>query len=141
MDHKVRVNGHVKQVKPYTPTIAIRHMCRDCYPGYKGHGVPDCGIKPAPDRYDYSETGVCEIMRWLIDGGSKMRAIHKHCLDCEGRWEDWVRDCLDPECPLYPYRLGTNPARKGLGPIKKGAKSRAESSSPQLELGFPSAAG
>jgi hypothetical protein len=140
MEHRARVNGETKLCTSYTATLAIRLKCRECYSGYKGRDVPDCGIEPAPDSYPFSEQGICELKRWWLDRGSKYRAIRKYCLDCEGRCVDGVKNCIDPECPLYPYRFGTNPARAGHGRTKKLADSATEPRSPQLELGFPSAA-
>ncbi len=40
------------------------------------------------------------------------KAIHYHCVECMGWSSHEVKDCSDPHCPLYPFRLGTNPSRK-----------------------------
>ena len=42
-----------------------------------------------------------------------MRAIRSKCLDCSGGSSNEVRECVIPECPLFAYRLGRNPNRKG----------------------------
>lgn len=42
-----------------------------------------------------------------------IRAIRKKCLDCSGDSAAEVRACELTACPLYPYRLGKNPNRKG----------------------------
>ena len=44
-----------------------------------------------------------------------MKAIRLLCVDCSGYVVADVRDCVIPDCPLYDYRLGRNPKRKGLG--------------------------
>jgi len=45
-----------------------------------------------------------------------VKAIRLHCLECMG-WEvTEVRKCTRPTCPLFPFRLGKNPGRKGVGP-------------------------
>lgn len=44
-----------------------------------------------------------------------VQAIREKCLDCSGGSVTDVRDCWSKECPLYEYRLGHNPARKGIG--------------------------
>ncbi len=55
-----------------------------------------------------------------------LRAIRKECLDCSGFQPKEVRLCPATDCPLYPYRFGTNPTRKGIGGSKEGlAKARA----------------
>ena len=43
------------------------------------------------------------------------KAIRAKCLDCSGRNTAEVRNCLITDCPLYPYRMGHNPNRKGRG--------------------------
>ena len=40
------------------------------------------------------------------------RAIHYHCVECMGWSAREVNECVDPHCPLYPFRMGTNPSRR-----------------------------
>lgn len=45
-----------------------------------------------------------------------LRAIRQKCLDCSNDNPREVTNCWgEYSCPLYPYRFGTNPARKGIG--------------------------
>ena len=44
-----------------------------------------------------------------------VKAIRTKCLECSGGSPKEVRECVIPDCALYPYRLGTNPARQGIG--------------------------
>jgi hypothetical protein len=46
---------------------------------------------------------------------SPLRAIRLNCLECMGFSAFEVKRCTSPLCSLYPYRLGTNPERKGIG--------------------------
>ena len=46
-----------------------------------------------------------------------LKAIRVHCIDCSGYSPKEVRLCVIPQCPLYPYRMGTNPSRKGVGGV------------------------
>lgn len=46
---------------------------------------------------------------------SPLHAIRKKCLDCSMGNKKEVRFCVITTCPLYPYRLGHNPNRKGIG--------------------------
>jgi len=63
-------------------------------------------------------------------GGTKevlltpIKAIRYQCLECMGWSALDVRNCSGKFCSLYPYRLGTNPERKGIG--NSSAKSPAE---------------
>ena len=45
---------------------------------------------------------------------SPLKAIRKNCLECE-EGPFGVKHCVITTCPLFPYRFGTNPNRKGLG--------------------------
>ena len=44
-----------------------------------------------------------------------LKAIRKYCLDCAGRPGE-VRKCQAGDCFLFIYRMGRNPARRGVGP-------------------------
>jgi hypothetical protein len=44
-----------------------------------------------------------------------IKAIRAKCLDCMGGSSKEVRLCNIPECSLFPYRLGKNPARARKG--------------------------
>jgi hypothetical protein len=42
-----------------------------------------------------------------------IKAIRKICLECMGySWVE-VKRCIRSECPLFEFRFGKNPARKG----------------------------
>ena len=43
-----------------------------------------------------------------------LKAIRLKCLDCSGTAYE-VKMCTATGCPLYIYRDGHNPARKGIG--------------------------
>jgi hypothetical protein len=47
-----------------------------------------------------------------------LKAIRKKCLDCSCDSKLEVKECPIPECPIYLYRFGKNPARAGIGNIK-----------------------
>lgn len=44
-----------------------------------------------------------------------LKAIRLKCLDCCCGQMMEVKNCPCSDCPLYIYRDGHNPARKGLG--------------------------
>ena len=44
-----------------------------------------------------------------------LKAIRAKCLDCVCNQPGEVRVCPCESCPLWPYRMGHNPARKGMG--------------------------
>jgi len=47
-----------------------------------------------------------------------LKAIRKKCLDCSGYNEKEVRECVIPDCSLYPYRMGIDPDKKRQGRIE-----------------------
>lgn len=46
-----------------------------------------------------------------------VKAIKKFCLDCGGSRRE-AKACQKTGCALFPYRLGKNPARQGIGGLK-----------------------
>ena len=38
-----------------------------------------------------------------------IKAIRAKCLECSCGNNAEVRECVIPDCPLYPYRMGKNP--------------------------------
>ena len=44
-----------------------------------------------------------------------VKAIRAKCHDCCCDSAQEVKLCPVTDCPLYPYRMGHNPARKGKG--------------------------
>jgi hypothetical protein len=45
-----------------------------------------------------------------------LKAIRAHCIECSGGNRAEVRLCQLPDCPLFRFRFGRNPARAGVGP-------------------------
>ena len=43
-----------------------------------------------------------------------VKVIRAMCLKCASGPKA-VRECTDPDCPAFPYRMGTHPGRKGIG--------------------------
>lgn len=46
---------------------------------------------------------------------SPLKAIRAKCLDCMCDQPSEVRLCPSENCPLWPYRMGHNPNRQGIG--------------------------
>ena len=55
-----------------------------------------------------------------------LQAIRKQCLECVGNCREDVRTCTGGDCPLWPYRFGTNPYRKdkALSEAEKKVRTR-----------------
>jgi hypothetical protein len=63
---------------------------------------------------------------------SPIKAHRKRCLKCVGGSYKAVRDCPETDCESYPYRLGKNPHRRGVGgnPLLKGKIPQIDSHLP-----------
>jgi hypothetical protein len=58
---------------------------------------------------------------------SPLQAIRQNCIDCSAGEHKEIRLCPIHDCPLYPFRFGTNPNRKGVGGARRvGRTSRKE---------------
>ena len=100
-----------------TPRKAIRKRCLDCS-AYQTKEVTDCAFTDCP-LYEHRSGHRPLASRW-----TPCKAIRKYCLWCMGARGDKglssarkeVALCPTEGCPLFPYRFGKNPTRKGLGP-------------------------
>jgi hypothetical protein len=89
------------------------------------------GRKPTPDLL--AEAGdhkiypledpmtVAEFHRY---GGTPLKAIKRHCLDCSGRSKEAVRNCQYVTCELHLNRHGKNPNRKAKPEQREKAAAR-----------------
>lgn len=55
-----------------------------------------------------------------------MKAIRAKCLACSSGQPKEVRYCLITDCPLYPFRMGKNLNRKGIGGFKPDVAEKTE---------------
>jgi len=46
---------------------------------------------------------------------SPLKSIRAKCVECSAGQPSEIRDCAVMDCPLFPYRLGKNPNRQGIG--------------------------
>ena len=121
--------------KNETPLQAVRRFCIQCVGNVKSE-IRDCrGDKPF-----LSGVKCCPLFKHRFGRGRiSVLEIRKHCLRlCMNGSRDAVRCCLSTECPLYPFRMGTNPnykestkklkskLAKKQGLSKIGLKSRAK---------------
>ncbi len=50
---------------------------------------------------------------------SPLKTIRAKCLECSNYQPSEVKNCPILECPLYMFRFGKNPNRKGIGRISQ----------------------
>lgn len=101
--------------KNLTPIKAIRKRCFDCS-GFSMKEVKNCEC----GGNDGAIEG-CFLYPYRMGKRPKVKAeytpvksIRKYCLWCQCGSFKLVKDCPTEDCPLRIYRMGTNPARKGV---------------------------
>ena len=50
-----------------------------------------------------------------------LQAIRQRCLWCSNDSRSWVRNCRAFDCPLHPFRMGTDPFRAQPGKRQTGS--------------------
>lgn len=58
-------------------------------------------------------------------------AIRQKCMDCEESKQN-IKNCEFNDCPCYPYRIGKNPNRQGIGGAKALINSNNKNSLSEL---------
>ena len=53
-----------------------------------------------------------------------LKSIRKKCLDCMCGSANEVKLCPSDDCPIFQYRFGKNPARKGIGGVGRPFQKR-----------------
>lgn len=61
-----------------------------------------------------SGKGVKELEKYRKDFKplSPKQAIRAFCADCMGNFEDGLKDCNNPRCPLYPHQAYNHSKKK-----------------------------
>lgn len=87
-----------------SPLKSIRLHCLSCCCDQPKE-VRLCGAEGCPSRP--------LRMGKRVDGFRPLSVIKEHCKECSG--DENPRDCDVINCHLFPFRLGKNPNRAGLG--------------------------
>ncbi len=85
-------------------------------------GAPIAVEAPQEDPRTLLQKNV-ELPPTKVPGGTQpvkrtltpLRAIRANCLDCCAGQRREVRECHLTDCPLWPFRMGRNPKRAGIG--------------------------
>ena len=107
-----------------SPRQAIRAKCRECFGGDL-EPIRNCTCRTPKGKCDPSG---CWLWPYRMGHGidpsrepyppTRLQAIYKECLNCMGGDREGVKECPSDDCPLYPFRLGHNPNRAGIGPVR-----------------------
>jgi hypothetical protein len=106
-----------------TPVQAIHKLCVQCVGS--PFEVEDCGGDKCLNG-GCDKDGVCWFWKYRLGKGRpSVKLIRKYCLFCQGGSRKFVRECIESvdhhgmtACPLFPFRMGVNPARSGRGRIE-----------------------
>jgi hypothetical protein len=63
----------------------------------------------------YGESKVKFKSEVSMKSRTPLKAIRAKCLDCCAGQPSEIRRCVIDDCPLFSYRFGSNPSRKGIG--------------------------
>lgn len=115
-----------------SPLTAVRRHCLECCNGSANEvalcSARSCSLhamrfdrRPDPAEHANDPTPLYPLEapltlgEFAAQGMSTLKAIRRRCLDCSGGATTAVRDCACAGCDLWPFRLGKNPNRAGLG--------------------------
>jgi len=97
-----------------TPCKAIRKKCLECSGG-SANEARLCHLNKCPLWHYRLGTG----KRIKPNDGEKLltpcKSIRAFCVECSVFHTTEVRNCDIFECVLYPFRMGKNPNRSGIG--------------------------
>ncbi len=98
-----------KQHKSPSPTI--RAFCHYCVQSRKDSEVEKC-----TGHFVFATKKPCPFFEYRTGGKrASVKLMRKFCLECMGGSREAVEECPTTDCLIYPYRLGKNPARAGIG--------------------------
>ena len=111
IEYEVMPTGLFERLGPFegiTPLQAIRRRCLDCC-GYVKKEVKECDASKTIPPFDIP----CPLFHYRMGTGKpKLKEIRAYCLQCQGGHgtsTEYVRECTDTLCSLYPFRMGHNP--------------------------------
>lgn len=107
-------NGRTEEM---TPLKAIHRFCVECVGS--SHLVEECrGDKMICRQGD--ENGRCFFFPFRTGKGRpSVKLIRNFCRECMGGKTSFVRECPSTTCPVFPYRMGNNPKRAGIGNVTR----------------------
>ena len=114
-----------------TPLETVKAYCAHCLgmPQHNADEIRDC-------QGDQSYVGPCPFFSYRMGKKIPVRVFRAFCLQCTGGSSNLVLECETESCPVYPYRMGKNPAKKGQGASTETMKKAREQRKSRLESTF-----
>lgn len=93
-------------MKKIRPLQAVKNHCLNCVGGVKKE-VEECD-NPWGSKHE------CLLHPFRFGKNSKefrfkLKIIKSYCTWCQGDNAKEIKNCLSPECQMYPFRLGKKP--------------------------------
>ena len=121
-----------------TPLKSIRQFCLRCTNGDRSEVRKCTGVMIGQG----DENGMCFFHPYRLGRGRpSVKKIREHCMECWGGSCKFVRECGDGDCPTWPYRMGKNPKRTGIGglnPPKRSPNRSVRTRFPSKSVSEPS---
>jgi hypothetical protein len=92
------------------------------------------GLEPAADGnvigQDPRRLSTDELRELGHRGKPLLQAMRRRCIDCCGGKKDEVRRCTAVACPLWPYRMGTDPWHPQAKPADEREQAQPAAAAP-----------
>jgi hypothetical protein len=99
----------------YSPIKAIHQYCVVTCCAGQPKPVEQCPVEEITDPDFPCSLHPFRLGKYPQPKKSPLKAIKIKCMDCSAGERKRVKNCQKLDCPLFPFRLGHNPARKGIG--------------------------
>jgi hypothetical protein len=97
-------------MKHLSPRQAVRAHCVECLCliRWDSSEIENC-------KGDTCKTGLCPFYPFRLGKRIPVKAFRFFCIHCMGGQTGFIIDCPSTACKVYPYRMGNNPSRQGIG--------------------------
>lgn len=93
-----------------SPMQTVRAQCVECLglTRWDRKEIENC-------KGDTCKTGPCLFWSYRLGKRIPVKVFRKFCIDCMNGQLSLISECTSPNCKIYPYRMGQNPLRQGIG--------------------------
>jgi hypothetical protein len=109
----------MEEIEKLTPKESVRAVCVNCLGmnQFNTEQVKEC---------EGDHIG-CTFFPYRMGKRVSVKTIRKYCIkDCMNGYQGLVAGCTTKDCANHPYRMGSNPARQGMGNAKNLRNSARE---------------
>lgn len=108
------------ELKKLSPKQTVHNWCHYCV-----QSRADIDVEKCTGYIVYATGQPCPFYEYRMgDKRISVKVFRKFCLECMGGSARMVEECDKVNCPMYLYRFGKNPARKGTERYKVQGRGR-----------------